>query len=55
VGGPPEAPAEEDSEEEEGVRSVGTQKDLVSDIGDLEDMVANMAAELADDDEEEGK
>ena len=51
-GGPPEAPAEEGGEEEEGVRSAGTQKDLVSDIGDLEDMVANMATELADDDDE---
>ena len=51
-GGPPEAPAEEGGEEEEGVSSAGTQKDLVSDIGDLEDMVANMATELADDDDE---
>ena len=50
---PPEDPDEaDDAEEEEKVRSVGTQKDLVSDIGDLEDMIANMAAELADDDDE---
>ena len=51
---PPEDPAEaDDAEEEEKVRSVGTQKDLVSDIGDLEDLIANMATELADDDEKE--
>ena len=50
---PPEDPAEaDDAEEEEKVRSVGTQKDLVSDIGDLEDLIANMASELADDDDE---
>ena len=53
TGVPPETPAEEAPEEEEGVRSVGTQKDLVSDIGDLEDMIASMADELADDKEKE--
>jgi len=53
-GVPPEAPAEKDPTDDEVLPSVGTQKDVVSDIGDLEDVIASMAADLADDDEEEG-
>jgi hypothetical protein len=53
MGNPPEVPAETGEEEEgEGPMDVGSQQDYASNIGDLEDMITQMAAEFSDDEEE---
>ena len=55
MGNPPEAPAEDGEAEEEAPMDVGSQQDYAGDLGDLEDMISQMADELSDDDEEEVK
>ena len=52
-GGPPEAPAEEDPTDDEVLPSKGNEGNVVADLGDLENMVADIAAELEMDDNEE--
>tara|TARA_R110000796_G_scaffold252381_1_gene386412 strand:- start:963 stop:2651 length:1689 start_codon:yes stop_codon:yes gene_type:complete len=56
LGNPPELPADAAEEEEDGEdspRALGSQEDYASDIGALEDMIAQMADEFSDDDDEE--
>ena len=56
MGNPPELPADAAEEEEDGEdspRALGSQEDYASDIGALEDMIAQMADEFSDDDDEE--
>ena len=52
-GAPPEAPAEEDLTDDEVIPSTRDERDVVGDLGDLENIVADIAAELRDDNEEE--
>jgi hypothetical protein len=53
MGGPPDLPADSAGEEEpEAPMNTGSQEDYANDIGALEDMIAQMADEFSDDDEE---
>ena len=54
LGNPPELPAEDpEAEEDEDIRDLGSQEDYANDIGALEDMIAQMADEFSDDDDDE--